>query len=161
MACSSYYMWHVNLITIISGWSKLVTRIRLHLEWHFNVYQFKRHSASGSMGRAVASTGGVILTIVRCSFNCPKRAAPYCPHRCTWGDLWASKTVLCHSDNEAVVNVINTGSYKESHLTHMMRCIFFIEAKFNFIITPGKSNTNADNLSRSDSHYLPICKSSA
>ena len=53
------------------------------------------------------------------------------------------------------LSVINTSCCKESYLAHMMRCLFFIEAKFNFIITAkhitGKSNTNVDNLSRGDS----------
>ena len=88
----------------------------------------------------------------------PKELLPIILAAGTWGHLWAGKTILCHSDNEAVVNVINTGSCKEPHLAHMMRCLFFIEAKFNFIITakhiPGKSNTDADNLSRGGSQLF-------
>ena len=47
---------------------------------------------------------------------------------------------------------------KEQHLSHMMRCLFFIEAKFNFILTvrhiPGKSNIDADNLLRGGAHHI-------
>lgn len=49
----------------------------------------------------------------------------------TWCHLWRGKTVLCHSDNEVVVSVINSGSYKEQHLAHVMPFLFFIEATFN------------------------------
>ena len=57
-----------------------------------------------------------------------------------------------------MVKVINTGSCKEPHLAHMMRCMLFIEAKFNFMLIakhiPGKSNTDADTLSRDGRQYF-------
>ena len=87
----------------------------------------------------------------------PKEFLPIVLAAGTWGHLIKGKSVLYHSDNEAVVSVINTGSCREPHLAHMMRCLFFIEAKFNFIITakhiPGKSNIDADTLSR-DGHQF-------
>ena len=82
----------------------------------------------------------------------PKELLPVVLAAGTWGYNWVGKTILCHSDNEAVVSVINTGSCREPHLAHMMRCLFFIEAKLNFTIIaehiPGKRNTDADALSR-------------
>ena len=82
----------------------------------------------------------------------PKELLPVVLAAGTWGHHWMGKTILCHSDNEAVVNVINTGSCREPHLAHMMRCLFFIEAKLKFSIIakhiPGKHNTEADTLSR-------------
>ena len=86
----------------------------------------------------------------------PKESFPVILAAGTWGYHWAGKTILCHSDNEAVVKVINTGSCKEPHLAHMMRCLFFVEAKLNFTLIaqhiPGKCNTDADALSRDGFH---------
>ena len=54
-------------------------------------------------------------------------------------------------DNEAVVSVIRTGSCKECHMAHMLRCLFFLEARFGFVVVaahvPGSFNTWADALS--------------
>ena len=86
----------------------------------------------------------------------PKELLPVVLAAGTWGHYWSRKTILCHSDNEAVGNVINTGSCKEPHLAHIMRCLFFIEATLNFTLTaryiPGKCNSDADTLSRDGMH---------
>ena len=70
----------------------------------------------------------------------------------TWGRQWRGLTVLCHSDNEGVVSVINTGSCREPHLAHLLRCLFYIEARFNFSMVarhiPGYKNIEADILPR-------------
>ena len=61
-------------------------------------------------------------------------------------------TVLCNCDNEAVVASIRAGKAKETYMAHLLRCLFFIEAKFCCSITsshvPGKLNERADALSR-------------
>ena len=69
-----------------------------------------------------------------------------------WGEYWAGCTVWCMCDNEAVVSVIRTGSCKEGHMAHMLRCLFFVEARFGFAVVsahvPGSVNTWADALPR-------------
>ena len=69
-----------------------------------------------------------------------------------WRRYWAGCTVRCMSDNEAVVSVIRTGSCEEGHMAHMLRCLFFLEARFGFAVlaahVPGSLNTWADAMSR-------------
>ena len=59
-------------------------------------------------------------------------------------------------DNAAVVAVINSGSSKDQDV--MLRCLVFIAAKFNFIVSavhiPGAQNQLADALSRNNALYL-------
>ena len=47
-----------------------------------------------------------------------------------WDRQWVSSTVLCNSDNEAVVAVLQTGSVKDKKLAHMLSSLSFLEAKF-------------------------------
>ena len=48
--------------------------------------------------------------------------------------------------------VLQSGSAKDKKLAHMLRCLFFLEAKFQFTIVaahiPGAINVRADALSR-------------
>ena len=59
------------------------------------------------------------------------------------------------SDNAAVVATLNSGSSKEVTLMHLMRCLCFNMAKFNFVVSAshvlGKQNQLADALSRNNS----------
>ena len=69
-----------------------------------------------------------------------------------WGDTWVNKTVLFRCDNEAVVHIINSGTSKDHNVRGLMRCLHFIAAHFNLLITakhvPGVDNDLADALSR-------------
>ena len=69
----------------------------------------------------------------------------------TWGKDWAGKTVLVQCDNAAVVAIVNQNSSKDKEVMHLMRCLAFITAKFQFLLTathiPG-INMAADALSR-------------
>lgn len=69
-----------------------------------------------------------------------------------WGNQWKGSRVLARCDNEAVVAVINKRYCQDKHLMQMLRCLFFIEARFQFktIAThiPGEDNELADDLSR-------------
>ena len=60
-------------------------------------------------------------------------------------------------NNEAVVTVINSGYSRYSFLMHVLRCIFFFSATFDFNLTaahiPGCYNTLADAISR-NKHVL-------
>ncbi|XP_041963284.1 uncharacterized protein LOC121720877 [Alosa sapidissima] len=69
-----------------------------------------------------------------------------------WGKEWTSKSVLIHSDNEAVVHVINNSSSKSPALSPLIRRLIWIAASYQFIIravhVPGCHNEIADSLSR-------------
>ena len=76
-----------------------------------------------------------------------------------WGKKWENKSLLCRCDNEAVVHIINTGTSRDPIAMGLMRCLYFIAAKFKLIVSAthlaGKANTLADALSRNNaSHFL-------
>ena len=68
------------------------------------------------------------------------------------GRQWTGKVILCQSDNAAVVAVINLGVSRDTEVMHLIRCLVFIAAKCNFIVTAthisGHRNNLADALSR-------------
>lgn len=69
-----------------------------------------------------------------------------------WGQEWKGETVLCHCDNQAVVAVMNGGYCKDTAMAHMLRCLFYLEAKYEMRLTsvhvPGLQNGAADAISR-------------
>ncbi len=69
-----------------------------------------------------------------------------------WGKSWSRSIVQFNCDNAAVVAVITSGSAKDVWLAHLLRCLFFLEAKYKFhaVAThvPGVQNCLADALSR-------------
>ena len=69
-----------------------------------------------------------------------------------WGKAWRGCTVLCICDNAVVVALINAGYCKHQTAMHLLRCLFFIAAHFDFDIfahhIPGSLNVTADALTR-------------
>ena len=69
-----------------------------------------------------------------------------------WGPRWAGSTVLCHCDNQAVVAVLKSRSCKDKKLMHLLRCLLFFEAHFQFRLQSshiaGVGNGAADALLR-------------
>lgn len=69
-----------------------------------------------------------------------------------WGKNWQGLSVRFHSDNSAVVALLNSGSVRDNSMMHLMRCLTFVAAFFNFIFSsahiPGAENVLADALSR-------------
>ena len=69
-----------------------------------------------------------------------------------WGKEWKGCRVLAQCDNAAVVAVVNKRYCQDKHLMRMLRCLFFVEAHFQFktVAThiPGVDNDLADDLSR-------------
>ena len=69
-----------------------------------------------------------------------------------WGEAWQGCRIKAHCDNSAVVAVINSRYCKDHTLMHLLRCLFFIEAKRQFklvaVHVPGRHNSLADDLSR-------------
>ena len=74
-----------------------------------------------------------------------------------WCNALANKTILCLCDNEAVVSIINTGTSRDQAVMGLMRCLHFIAARFNLLLTAthisGASNISADALYRNN---LPL-----
>lgn len=71
-----------------------------------------------------------------------------------WGDQWRGQLVRFRSDNQAVVSVLSRRSAKDPHMCHLLRCLVFLEAKYEFGFkaehVPGKNNKAADALSRNN-----------
>ncbi|XP_063049791.1 uncharacterized protein LOC134444394 [Engraulis encrasicolus] len=69
-----------------------------------------------------------------------------------WGKEWRTRSVLIHSDNEAVVNAINSTRTKSQTVSPYLRRLVWTAASCQFIIRaahiPGHHNQIADSLSR-------------
>ena len=81
----------------------------------------------------------------------PKELLPILLAGAVWGKLWSGQRVRCHSDNMAVVKVMNNGYSKDKLLMHLIRCLFFISEHFKYQVEavhcPGKNNIRTDALS--------------
>ena len=71
-----------------------------------------------------------------------------------WGQSWRGLQVHCHCDNQPVVACLRSRTSKSKGIMHMLRCLVFIEAHFQFHIHPMYINTKlnhlADDLSRNN-----------
>ena len=69
----------------------------------------------------------------------------------TWGHEWCGSQVKCWCDNEAAVWAIERWSCRDPALMHLLRCLFFLEAHYQFELVAvhisGVSNDLADDLS--------------
>ena len=81
-----------------------------------------------------------------------KELVPVVVSAAVWGSKWSGCRVLFRSDNQAVVDCLTSMKAGEDHLAHLLRCLFFIEARFKFEHharhISGCLNTAADALSR-------------
>uniref|UniRef100_UPI003AAC1141 uncharacterized protein n=1 Tax=Centroberyx gerrardi TaxID=166262 RepID=UPI003AAC1141 len=89
-----------------------------------------------------------------------------------WGHEWSRKSILIHSDNTAVVEILNKGRSRSPAIMQFLRRLTLISAQHQFILRaahiPGHHNSIADSLSRfsfqkfrhlapeSDFHPIPI-----
>ena len=77
-----------------------------------------------------------------------------------WGPQWTGHRVLFRSDNLSVVAAVNSGSSRDHTLAHLLRCLFFYSAAWQFTVSaqhiPGVQNTAADALSRDKASALPL-----
>lgn len=75
-----------------------------------------------------------------------------------WGNRWRGTTVTFWIDNHAVVAVLTKRRARDAHLAHLLRCLFFYEAQFDFDHRaehiPGRANSAADALSRNNNHLF-------
>ena len=86
-----------------------------------------------------------------------KEMVPVVMAAMVWGSRWEGLSVRFHCDNSAVVALLNAGAVRDDSLMHLMRCLAFVSAKFNFVVSSchirGNDNTLADALSRNN---LPL-----
>ena len=70
----------------------------------------------------------------------------------TWGPEWSSRRIEFHSDNQAVVAALRSGTCRCANVMSLLRTMFVVCAVNNFTVTasyiPGKANLIADCLSR-------------
>ena len=82
----------------------------------------------------------------------PKELVPIVMACVVWGQAWRGQVVHVHSDNEAVVAVLNSGYSKDEQLMHLVRCLFFVLAAWDILLyachIPGVRNSVADAISR-------------
>ncbi len=52
-----------------------------------------------------------------------------------WGQKWEGVSVLCHCDNQAVVAAIRGGYCRDPTMAHMLRGLFYLEAKHEMRLT--------------------------
>ena len=75
-----------------------------------------------------------------------------------WGRYWAGRAVRFHCDNTGAVAVVNSGYSRIPEIMHLLRCLFFIRARFQVEVwathTPGVQNGMADAISRNNLHYF-------
>ena len=75
-----------------------------------------------------------------------------------WGRHWAGAHVCFHSDNEAVVTIIQKRHAKHQAFTQLLRCLFFYASVFHFHFSshpiPGIHNVVADAISRNNLSLL-------
>ena len=75
-----------------------------------------------------------------------------------WGRYWHGLTVQVRCDNSAVVAILNWGNSQDLDVMHLVRCLPFIKAKYQFSLfaapIPGINNDLADALSRNKLPYF-------
>jgi hypothetical protein len=83
-----------------------------------------------------------------------KELAPILIACALWGNQWHGTTIRINCDNEAVVAVINSGYSHDPFMRHLLRCLFFFSATYDFTLTaahiPGRLNILADAISRNN-----------
>ena len=87
-----------------------------------------------------------------------KELVPIVLAAAVWGREWVGQNVMAYCDNAAVVAVLTSADSKEPEVMHLLRCLAFLKAKFQFTLFSshirGKENDLADALSRNDSDYF-------
>lgn len=83
-----------------------------------------------------------------------KELAPILIASALWGDQWHGTVVRANCDNEAVVAVVNSGYSRDPFIRHLLRCLFFFVATYDFTLTavhiPDCCNILADAISRNN-----------
>ena len=81
-----------------------------------------------------------------------KELVPIVISAAVWGASWRGKSIRFLSDNQAVVTCLTNRSAQDPCMVHLLRCLFFFEAHFEFELRAshiaGKANRAANALSR-------------
>ncbi len=81
-----------------------------------------------------------------------KELVPIVLAAAVWDRCWSHHRVLVLSDNMAVVEIFKSRSCRDSDLLHLLRCLHFIEARWDMVLwvqhIPGRVNIAVDALSR-------------
>ena len=89
-----------------------------------------------------------------------KELAPIVVASAAWGYLWKDLTIKVLCDNEAVVAIVNKGISRDSEVMHLVRCLAFFTAKYQFYLVAshiqGVSNVRADALSRNNHSLFQV-----
>ena len=112
--------------------------------------------ASGAWGcGAWSGTSWFQLRWDTCSQQFPiavKEMIPIIVGAVVWGSNWRGRRVCCRCDNQVVVSALTSRTCREGHVMHMLRCLFFVEAYYEFELHALYINTLdndlADDLSR-------------
>ena len=84
----------------------------------------------------------------------PKEFLPIMMACVVWGHAWQGRVVHVHTDNEAVVAVVNSGYSKDPQIMHLVRRLFFVLATWDISLyshhIAGVLNTVADAISRNN-----------
>ena len=82
-----------------------------------------------------------------------------------WGRRWGQQWVRVRTDNQSVVDVMQSRTSHNSDIMHLLRCIAFFSARFQCQLLvdhiPGVLNTAADALSRNSVQVFQQCVPSA
>ena len=75
-----------------------------------------------------------------------------------WCPVWHDQRIIVHCDNTGAVTVANSGYSRAPRIRHLLRCLFFIRACFQFSLQAvhieGTDNTLADAISRNNHLFL-------
>ena len=75
-----------------------------------------------------------------------------------WGRAWCGWMVAVHCDNTTAVTVVNSGYSRMPRIMHLLRCLFFIRAHYQFTLQAqhieGANNTWADAISRDNPVFM-------
>ena len=98
-----------------------------------------------------------LARLCKCIYSSKRFPTDYCSSG-SLGPPLGDSVVLCHCDNEGVVAALKGGYCKDPTLAHMLRYLFFLEAKFDLSLSavhvPGIENGAADSISRNKLHVF-------
>ena len=87
-----------------------------------------------------------------------KELVPIVLAAAVWGKDWQGQSVQARCDNSAVVAILNWGNSNDSEVMHLMQCLVFIKARFQFdlfaVHISGVRNDLADALSRNKLNHF-------